>query len=72
MADGVLASSSRPIEEFSVEEQQRIYDTAELDYAYWLNELTADERDAHYDRVDKLKIEMALTDWEHARRWNLL
>lgn len=60
----------RPIEEFSLDEQQRIYDTAAMDYVYWLNELSADEREAHWDRVDKLTMEMALTDFWHARRWS--
>ena len=51
------------------EETQADYDRAAIDYVYWLNELSADERDAHWDRVDQLKMEMALTDFWHARRW---
>ena len=51
------------------EETQADYDRAAIDYVYWLNELSVDERDAHWDRVDHLKMEMALTDFWHARRW---
>ena len=61
--------TARPIEAFSLDEQQRIYDTAAMDYVYWLNELSAEEREAHWDRVDHLKMEMALTDFHHALRW---
>ena len=62
-------TASRPYEAFSLDEQQRIYDTAAIDYVYWLNEMTEDEREAHWDRVDHLKMEMALTDFWHAERW---
>ena len=51
------------------EESQAHYDRAAMDYVHWLNELSVDEREAHWDRVDHLKIEMALTDFWHAERW---
>ena len=49
--------------------EQEAYDRAAMDYVHALNEMTTTEREAHWERVDRLKIEMALTDFWHAERW---